>query len=163
MSELNSFAHLGTQLTVILMPFLPFLTKLAEAGTEEFGKVVGAHGGQSAWELGKVIWTKLTGRPQHPRLEELGKVAKALALLPDDEHLQKKLASLLSKELELDGILFEELNRLVEESGTQRAHTVGDRSRIEGLYQELEKGTQEVKTEGTDSPIIGVSQIQKKS
>ncbi|HKY42979.1 MAG TPA: hypothetical protein VJM50_07770 [Pyrinomonadaceae bacterium] len=100
---------LASSLTTALVPLLPYLLKAGEKAAEQTGKIVA----DQSWEWTKALWSKL--KPKVEAKPAALDAAQDIAQAPDDKDAQACLRRQLTKLLEEDESLAEEVSRWLEE------------------------------------------------
>ncbi len=97
-------------LSVFLIPLLPYLTKAGEGIAEETGKKIAG----TSWENAKKLWARLSTKIE-TKPAALEAVEDAL-VKPNNEDVQASFRNQLTKLLETDGAFASELSKLWEET-----------------------------------------------
>ncbi|MBI5648995.1 MAG: hypothetical protein HZC40_00860 [Chloroflexi bacterium] len=110
-------ATLAKDLTVLLVPFLPYLIKAGEKALEKTGEQIGEKLipdlGKETWDRVQALWSRLQPKVQaRPALQE---AAQDVAIKPDEDAVAS-LRLQLKKLLTDDAALVAELSRLMSDA-----------------------------------------------
>jgi hypothetical protein len=140
---------IGTAAASVLAPFAPYLV--------EAGKKFSAKVGEKAWEQAEMLWKKIQGSGENPKIKG---AAYMVSADPTNEETLKLLAKALAEKFEEDPQLAQEVKAMLGgEPGLQEVLASGG-SWVEEIQQEMTgPGTQRVEA-SDNSTIRGV--VQKK-
>jgi len=144
---------------VAMAPYTPYLLEIAKAGGKKLAEVIAEKGGESAWNKAGEIWKKIKDRSKDD--PEVEMAAKMIAFDPENEDRQAELVSVLTKRLQKDKELLEQLSELL--GGQDRVQEmIADQDSLMLKVSQKMKGvgTQTMKATGR-SKIIGATQTME--
>lgn len=153
------FAQISAATVTALAPFLPLLLLGAKFSAEAIAEMVVQKGGEAAWHKAQLLWGKIKTRYGGDGVIE--GAAKMVAAKPEDNNLQKILATQLGERLKEDPEVAKELLELL--GGTESVQKIiADRSSwVEDVTQELTGDGSQIVQASDDSVIKGVRQVKK--
>jgi len=119
--DITALAH---DITITMVPLLPYLLKAGESAAEETGKKIAG----GAWEAAKKVWSLM--RPRIERTTTALAAAIEAAGMPDDKDAQAALRFQLKKLLAEDDTFAQEVSKSWEEGKAAGLHLIikGDRN-----------------------------------
>jgi hypothetical protein len=132
----------------ILTPFLPSLLEMAKSGGEKIAASVGEAAGEFTIEKARLLWDKIAGKGKDPKIES---VAQSVALVPEDENLQKVLVNLIAAKLDQNPDLADDILQILGGQENVQKVIALRKSWIEGIHMEGQ-GKKEVRAE--DESVI---------
>lgn len=152
-------AQVAAAMVTALAPFMPILLETAKFSAGAIGEMIVQNGGEIAWQRAKVIWERLGRRYRDDGV--ITGAATMVAAAPENEDVQKVLATMLAECLAQEPALVQELVALLGGSAAVQQVLADKDSWVENVEQDLTgDGTQRV--EAKDRSVIkGVRQVKK--
>lgn len=136
-------------LTAVLIPFVPYLTKVGEKAAEEAGQQFG----QKTWAWAQQLWDLL--RPKAEEKPSLKEAIEDVSQQPENDDAQASLRNQLKKLIQSDPDLAAQLEQLMQERPTEETGTIGSISA--GGDAITNTGAQTTTQSGTGNISIGTA------